>query len=177
MDGVAERAKSIKLGAAFNSESEIGPLMSETQLNRVRSYVQDGAKDGAKILAGGRHVGERGYFYEPTVLLSTTPAMSVEREEIFGPVVCAIPFDSAEEIPAVANQTPYGLAASIWTRDISKALRLAKALNAGAVWVNCSDVFDPNLPWGGFKQSGWGRELGQEGVEAFTELKAVTIKL
>ena len=105
MDGVAERAKPIKLGAAFNSESEIGPLMSETQLNRVQSYVQDGAKDGAKILAGGKHVGERGYFYEPTVLLSTTPAMSVEREEIFGPVVCAIPFDSAEEIPAIANQT------------------------------------------------------------------------
>jgi phenylacetaldehyde dehydrogenase len=103
--------------------------------------------------------------------------MRVQREEIFGPVVCAIPFDSAEEIPAVANQTRYGLAASIWTRDISKALRLAKALKAGAVWVNCSDVFDPNLPWGGFKQSGWGRELGQEGVEAFTELKAVTIKL
>jgi phenylacetaldehyde dehydrogenase len=177
VDGVAERAKSIKLGAAFNSESEIGPLMSEAQLNRVQSYVQDGAKNGAKILAGGKHVGERGYFYEPTVLLNTTPAMSVEREEIFGPVVCAIPFGSAEEIPAVANQTLYGLAASIWTRDISKALRLAKALNAGAVWVNCFNVFDPNLPWGGFKQSGWGRELGQEGVEAFTELKAVTIKL
>ena len=88
-----------------------------------------------------------------------------------------IPFDSAEEIPAFANQTLHGLGASIWTRDISKALRLAKALNAGAVWVNCSDVFDPNLPWGGFKQSGWGRELGQEGVETFTELKAVTIKL
>lgn len=177
VEGVAERAKSIKLGAAFNSESEIGPLMSEVQLNRVQSYVQDGAKNGAKILAGGKQVGERGYFYEPTVLLNTTPAMSVEREEIFGPVVCAIPFGSTEEIPAVANQTLYGLAASIWTRDISKALRLAKALNAGAVWVNCFNVFDPNLPWGGFKQSGWGRELGQEGVEAFTELKAVTIKL
>jgi phenylacetaldehyde dehydrogenase len=177
VDGVAERAKTIKLGAAFNSESEIGPLMSQAQLNRVQSYVHDGTEAGAKILAGGKHVGERGYFYEPTVLLNTTPAMRVQREEIFGPVVCAIPFDSAEEIPAVANQTRYGLAASIWTRDISKALRLAKALKAGAVWVNCSDVFDPNLPWGGFKQSGWGRELGQEGVEAFTELKAVTIKL
>jgi phenylacetaldehyde dehydrogenase len=177
VDGVAERAEAMKLGAAFNPESEIGPLMSEAQLNRVQSYVHDGTEAGAKILAGGKHVGERGYFYEPTVLLNTTPAMSVEREEIFGPVVCAIPFDSVEEIPAVANQTRYGLAASIWTRDISKALRLAKALNAGGVWVNCCDVFDPNLPWGGFKQSGWGRELAQEGVEAFTELKAVTIKL
>ena len=175
--GVAERAKAMKLGAALNSESEIGPLMSKAQLNRVQSYVHDGTEAGAKILAGGKHIGEGGYFYEPTVLLNTTPTMSVEREEIFGPVLCAIPFDNAEEIPAVANQTRYGLAASIWTRDISKALRLAKALNAGAVWVNCCDVFDPNLPWGGFKQSGWGRELGREGVEAFTELKALTIKL
>jgi phenylacetaldehyde dehydrogenase len=121
--------------------------------------------------------GEQGYFHEPTVLLNTTPDMSVQREEIFGPVLCAMPFESAEEIPPVANETRYGLAASIWTRDTSKGLRLAKALNAGAVWVNCFGVFDPNLPFGGFKQSGWGRELGQEGVEAFTELKAVTIKL
>ena len=103
--------------------------------------------------------------------------MSVQREEIFGPVLCAMPFESAEEIRPVANQTRYGLAASIWTRNVSKALRLAQALNAGAVWVNCFNVFDPNLPFGGFKESGWGRELGQEGVEAFTELKAVTVKL
>jgi phenylacetaldehyde dehydrogenase len=177
VEGIGVRAKEIKLGAALNPESEIGPLMSEAQLNRVEFYVHDGTQAGAKILVGGKHVGERGYFYEPTVLLNTTAAMSVQREEIFGPVLCAIPFDSADEIPSVANQTRYGLAASIWTRDISKALRLAKAINAGAVWVNCSDVFDPNLPWGGFKESGWGRELGQEGVEAFTELKAITIKL
>ena len=89
----------------------------------------------------------------------------------------ALPFDCAEEIPAVANQTRYGLAATIWTRDTSKALRLAKILNAGAVWINCAEAFDPNLPWGGAKQSGWGRELGQEGIEAFTELKAISIKL
>ena len=177
VEGIGVRAKEIKLGAALNPESEIGPLMSEAQLNRVEFYVHDGTQAGAKILVGGKHVGERGYFYEPTVLLNTTAAMSVQREEIFGPVLCAIPFDNADEIPSVANQTRYGLAASIWTRDISKALRLAKAINAGAVWVNCSDVFDPNLPWGGFKESGWGRELGQEGVEAFTELKAITIKL
>jgi phenylacetaldehyde dehydrogenase len=177
VEGIERRAKGIKLGAGLNSESEIGPLMSEVQLNRVEFYVNEGREAGANILVGGRHIGERGYFYEPTVLLNTTPDMSVQREEIFGPVLCAMPFESAEEIPPVANETRYGLAATIWTRDTSKALRLAKALNAGAVWVNCFNVFDPNLPFGGFKESGWGRELGQEGVEAFTELKAVTIKL
>ena len=177
VEGIGERAKEMKLGAALNPESEIGPLMSAVQLNRVESYVNNGTEAGAKVLVGGRHVGARGYFYEPTVLLNTTPTMSVQREEIFGPVLCAMPFESAEEIPAVANQTRFGLSASVWTRDISKALRLAKALNVGAVWVNCSEAFDPNLPWGGAKESGWGRELGQEGVEAFTELKAVTVKI
>jgi phenylacetaldehyde dehydrogenase len=149
VEGIGERAKKIRLGAALNAESEIGPLMSEVQLNRVKSFIDEGARDGAEILVGGKHIGERGYFYEPTVLLNTTPTMSVQRDEIFGPVVCAIPFDSAEEIPTVANRTRYGFAASVWTRDISKALRLAKTLNAGAVWINCTNVFDPNLPWGG----------------------------
>jgi phenylacetaldehyde dehydrogenase len=177
VEGVGQRAKSIKLGAALNPESEIGPLMSANQMHRVQFYVQEGADSGAEVLVGGRRVGERGYFYEPTILLNTTPLMRVQREEVFGPVLCAMPFESMEEIPSVANQTRYGLSASIFTRDVSKALRLAKALNVGAVWVNCSDVFDPNLPWGGSKESGWGRELGQEGIEAFTELKAITVKL
>jgi phenylacetaldehyde dehydrogenase len=177
VEGIGERAKQIRVGAALNPDSEIGPLMSAVQLNRVQSFVNQGTQDGADILVGGKHVGERGYFYEPTILLNTTPAMSVQREEIFGPVLCAMSFESAEEIPAVANQTRYGLSASIWTRDISKALRLAKTLKAGAVWINSTDAFDPNLPWGGVKESGWGRELGQEGVEAFTELKAITVKL
>ena len=177
VEGIGGRAKQLRLGAAFNPESEIGPLMSAVQLNRVESFVNEGAQAGADILVGGKHVGDRGYFYEPTILLNTSPAMRVQREEIFGPVLCAMSFESTEEIPAVANQTRYGLAATIWTRDISKALRLAKTLNAGAVWINCAEAFDPNLPWGGVKESGWGRELGQEGVEAFTELKAITVKL
>jgi phenylacetaldehyde dehydrogenase len=177
VEGIGDRAKQLKLGAAFNPESEIGPLMSAVQLNRVESFVNDGEQNGADVLVGGKHVGNRGYFYQPTILLNTTPAMPVQREEIFGPVLCAMSFESAEEIPAVANQTRYGLAATIWSRDTSKALRLARKLNAGAVWINCAEAFDPNLPWGGFKESGWGRELGQEGVEAFTELKAVTMKL
>ena len=177
VEGIEQRARELKLGAALNQDSEIGPLMSEAQLNRVQSFVSEGTEAGARILVGGKRTGERGYFYEPTILTNTTPEMRVQREEIFGPVLCAMSFGSAEEIPPVANQTRYGLAASIWTRDISKALRLARSLNAGAVWVNCTDVFDPNLPFGGFKESGWGRELGPEGVEAFTELKAVTVKL
>jgi phenylacetaldehyde dehydrogenase len=151
VEGIERRAKKIKLGAGLNFESEIGPLMCEVQLNRVEFYVNEGREAGANILVGGAHIGERGYFYEPTVLLKTTPEMSVQREEIFGSVLCAMPFESAEEIPPVANETRYGLAANIWTRDTSKALRLAKALNAGAVWVNCFNVFDPNLPFGGFK--------------------------
>jgi phenylacetaldehyde dehydrogenase len=177
VEGIGGRAKQLRLGAAFNPESEIGPLMSAIQLNRVESFVNEGAQAGAEIFVGGKHVGDRGYFYEPTILLNTSPAMRVQREEIFGPVLCAMSFESAEEIPAVANQTRYGLAATIWTRDTSKALRLARTLNAGAVWINCAEAFDPHLPWGGVKESGWGRELGQEGIEAFTELKAITVKL
>jgi phenylacetaldehyde dehydrogenase len=177
VEGIGQRAKSMKLGAALNPESEIGPLMSANQMHRVQFYVSEGTDSGAQVLVGGRRVGERGYFYEPTILLNTSPLMRVQREEVFGPVLCAMPFESMEEIPSVANQTRYGLSASIFTRDISKALRLAKALNVGAVWVNCYDAFDPNLPWGGAKESGWGRELGQEGIEAFTELKAITVKL
>jgi phenylacetaldehyde dehydrogenase len=177
VEGIGQCAKSMKLGAALNPESEIGPLMSANQMNRVQFYINEGRDVGAEVLVGGQRVGERGYFYEPTVLLNTTPVMRVQREEIFGPVLCAMAFEGVEEIPSIANQTRFGLSANIFTRDISKALRLAKALNAGTVWVNCSNVFDPNLPWGGTKESGWGRELGQEGIEAFTELKAITVKL
>lgn len=175
--GVIDHASKLRVGAGLNEESEIGPLMSAAQLGRVSRYVADGQREGAEVAIGGSRVGHDGHFFAPTVLLNTSPGMSVQREEIFGPVLCAMPFDDPEEIAPVANETRYGLAASIWTRDLATAHRLARRLNAGAVWINCFGVFDPNLPFGGFKESGWGLEMAQEGVEAFTALKAVSIRL
>lgn len=177
VQGILDRASALKVGAGLRREAEIGPLISGVQRDRVSAYVEEGRKQGAEIAAGGKHLGDAGYFYSPTVLLGTTPDMKVQTEEIFGPVLCAMPFDDAEEIARVADHAQYGLAASIWTRDISVAHRLGRRLNAGAIWINCFGVFDPNLPFGGFKESGWGREMGQEGVEAYTEVKAVTVRL
>jgi len=175
--GIIERASSLKVGAGLQREAEIGPLVSQVQRNRVSHYVEESRKQGAEVAVGGRNLGQAGYFYAPTVLLGTTPSMKVQTEEIFGPVLCAMPFDDAAEIEQLAEHTQYGLAASIWTSDISIAHRLGRRLNAGAIWINCFGVFDPNLPFGGFKESCWGREMGQEGVEAFTEMKSVTVRL
>jgi phenylacetaldehyde dehydrogenase len=134
-------------------------------------------KEGAKALAGGSKLNDKGYFVEPTVLVNTNENMKVVREEIFGPVVAAMPFKSVEEIVPVANNSEYGLAAAIWTKDLSKAHRTAALLQAGSVWVNCYNVFDAALPFGGYKQSGWGREMGQEALNLYTEVKAVTMAL
>ena len=128
-------------------------------------------------LAGGGRFGDRGYFVEPTVLTNTHPDMKIVREEIFGPVLVAAPFQSLDEIAAVANDSDYGLGAGIWTRDISKAHALAKKIRAGTIWINCYNVFDAALPFGGYKQSGWGREMGHQALEAYTEVKAVTAQL
>lgn len=177
LEGVAEHAAKLRIGAGLNEDSDIGPLMSSTQLDRVTTYVGEGTRDGAKTLIGGERVGNRGYFFAPTILTHVRPDMSVHQEEIFGPVLCAMPFESADEIVPIANETRYGLAASIWTTNLSIAHRTARRINAGAVWINCFGVFDPNLPFGGFKESGWGREMGQDGVEAFTEVKAVSVHL
>jgi phenylacetaldehyde dehydrogenase len=134
-------------------------------------------KEGAKALTGGKKVDSPGYFVEPTVLVNTNDKMKVVQEEIFGPVVAAMPFDSPEEVVPRANNNVYGLAAGIWTRDISKAHQLAAELRAGTVWVNCYNVFDAALPFGGYKQSGWGREMGGDALEHYTETKAVCVKL
>ncbi len=177
VDGVAEIAKSIKLGSGLDPTTQMGPLVSEEQFQRVSGFLESGRTDGATALAGGGRHGERGYFIEPTVLTNTRPDMKVVREEIFGPVVVAAPFSSLDEIAAVANDSDYGLGAGIWTRDISKAHALAKKIRAGTVWINCYNVFDASLPFGGYKQSGWGREMGGEVLNNYTEVKAVTTLL
>src|ERR1700677_1338337 len=167
IEGVSDIAKSIKLG----------PLVSDEQLRRVTGYLDSGREDGATAVTGGGRWGDQGYFVEPTVITGTRPDMKIVREEIFGPVVVAAPFQSLDDIAAAANDSEYGLGAGIWTRDISKAHALAKKLRAGTVWINCYNVFDAALPFGGYKQSGWGREMGHEALHAYTEVKAVTTLL
>src|SRR5664279_2582082 len=171
--GVAEQAKKIKLGPGFDPETSMGPLVSEEQMNRVCSYLESGLHEGAEAVVGGHKRPGAGYFVEPTVMVKTKPDMKVVREEIFGPVVCAMPFRDVDKLIAEANQSEYGLAAAVWTRDISKAHRIAEKLRAGTVWINCYNVFDAALPFGGYKQSGWGREMGHESLELYTEVKAV----
>ncbi len=177
IDGVAERAKQMSVGQGFDPQSEMGPLVSHDQLTCVCSYLEQGSREGARAIVGGKRIGDRGYFVEPTVLVDTQPGMKVVDEEIFGPVVTAMPFDDPDEIAAVANDTIYGLAAAVWTKDISMAHKLARRLKAGSVWINCYNVFDAALPFGGYKQSGWGREMGRAALDLYTEIKAVTIQL
>ncbi len=177
VNGVAEIAKGIKLGPGMESGTQMGPLVSDEQLRRVTGYLESGVSEGATTVTGGDRLGDTGYFVEPTVITNTRPDMKIVREEIFGPVVVAAPFRSLDEIATEANNSDYGLGAGIWTKDISKAHALAKKLRAGTVWINCYNVFDASLPFGGYKQSGWGREMGHEVLEAYTEVKAVTTQL
>jgi len=177
VDGVAEHAKKIKVGSGLEADTQMGPLVSEEQLQRVCSYLEAGLNEGAKAVAGGAKKGEKGYFVEPTVLVNTNENMKVVKEEIFGPVVAAMPFSDPEEILPRANDSYYGLAAAVWTSDISKAHRTADALRAGTVWINCYNIFDAALPFGGYKQSGWGREMGHDVLQLYTQTKAVCTRL
>jgi phenylacetaldehyde dehydrogenase len=177
--GVADIASKIKVGPGLDPATEMGPLVSDEQFARVTSFIKDGRDAGAKVAVGCNRVGSLGYFVAPTVLENTTPDMRVIREEIFGPVVCATPFgdDDLDVIAKQANDTIYGLAASVWTRNGGTAHKLARRIRSGTVWINCHNVFDASLPFGGYKQSGWGREMGEEVFHNYTEVKAVTAAL
>ena len=176
---VADRANAIKVGPGLDESSDMGPLVSEEQLNRVMGFFDSGKQEGAKAVAGGVRLGDKGYFVKPTVYTGTNRDMRLIREEIFGPVIAAEPFDDddLDGIAAIANDSDFGLAASVWSRDISKALKMASKIKAGTVWVNSHNVYDAALPFGGFKQSGWGREMGEYAIQNYTEVKAVTVKL
>jgi len=168
-----DRAKRRTVGDPFDANTEQGPQVDDAQFDKVMSYIASGKEQGAKLLCGGARVGDRGYFIEPTVFADVRDEMKIAQEEIFGPVLSIIPFDTLDEVIERGNKTMYGLAAAVWTRDITKATSVANGLRAGTVWVNCYDIFDAAAPFGGFKQSGLGRELGREGLEAFQETKHV----
>jgi phenylacetaldehyde dehydrogenase len=177
VDGVAQKAAKIRVGSGLDSTNDMGPLVSEEQLNRVCKYLSSGKAEGAKAVVGGERLGDKGYFVKPTVLVNTNENMKVVKEEIFGPVVTAIPFRDPEELMPKANDSIYGLAAGVWSSDLKKAHTTAAKLKAGTVWINCYNIFDAALPFGGYKQSGWGREMGHEVLEHYTETKAVCAAL
>jgi phenylacetaldehyde dehydrogenase len=179
VEGIADYARKLVVGPALNPATQMGPLVSKRQLESVSAYIDSGTSEGAKLITGGRPVGREGYFIQPTVLVNTQPTMKVVREEIFGPVVCAMPFgnDDLEDLASKANDTSFGLSARIWTRDVRIAHTLAGKIRAGMIWVNESAGMEFTLPFGGYKQSGFGRENGREGVEAYTELKTVSVGL
>ncbi|HEU4368517.1 MAG TPA: aldehyde dehydrogenase family protein [Methylomirabilota bacterium] len=180
MEKLTGRVKSFKVGDPMDKATRMGPVVSRTQMDTVLGYIEAGKREGAQLVAGGQRadVGNgKGYYVEPTIFDGVSNTMTIAREEIFGPVLSVIPFKSVEEGIAQGNATSYGLAAAVWTRDVGKALRAAKALRAGTVWVNAYNLFDAALPFGGFKESGFGREMGSVGLDGYTEVKTVWVDL
>jgi aldehyde dehydrogenase (NAD+) len=180
VDRLATFARTLRVGDPLDPEMRLGPLVSAAQLDRVTRYLEAGTSEGACLVAGGSRVTDGalkdGYFIEPTVLTDVADTMSVAREEIFGPVICAQPFSEIDEVLARSNDSPYGLGGGVWTRDVSTAHTIARGLRTGSVWVNCYQIMDPAVPFGGYKMSGFGRESGKEHLDEFLETKAVWIK-
>jgi phenylacetaldehyde dehydrogenase len=183
MSALIEKANEIVVGPGHDPATQMGPLVSARQLETVSGYVQSGIDQGAKVVTGGGPPSgldqqyHNGYFLAPTVLSETTHAMRVVQEEIFGPVLVAMPWRDVDDLIEKANDSPYGLAAGIWTNDITAAHRIAGAVKAGTVWINCYNLTDPASPFGGYKQSGWGREMGRGVLEQYTETKSVWVNL
>jgi aldehyde dehydrogenase (NAD+) len=173
VEKIVNKAKNQRVGDPFDLETTQGPQVSEEQFNRILGYIDAGQKDGAKMLVGGNRKGNKGYFIEPTVFCGVDDKMKIAQEEIFGPVMSVMKFKDVDEVIQRGNRSFYGLAAAVWTRDIKKALKLSNSLRAGTVWVNCYDVFDAAAPFGGFKMSGIGRELGEYALELYTEVKSI----
>ena len=177
VEGISDEAKKICVGPGWEPGTQLGPLVSEEQLHRVKGYIDAGLVEGACASTGGKQIGDIGYFVEPTVMINTHKDMKVVREEIFGPVVTVMKYDTLEEVVELSNESSYGLAAGIWTNNLARAHQLAAAMRAGTVWVNCYNIFDAALPFGGYKESGWGREMGHNAIDAYTETKAVCMKV
>jgi aldehyde dehydrogenase (NAD+) len=177
VERLAEKAKERKLGDPLDPSTEQGPQVSQEQMDKILHYCDLGQKQGATLLTGGQRHGKKGFFVEPTIFDNVRDDMAIARDEIFGPVVSVLPFRAVDEVIDRANNTSYGLAAAVWTRDVDKAHLFAKKVKAGTVWVNCYHVVEANTPFGGFKMSGQGRENGEAALEHYTELKTVTVKL
>jgi len=174
---IRDTAAAYKVGSPFDAATQLGPLISDKQMARVLSYIKSGRADGAKLLLGGARAGDKGYYVTPTVFADVDNRMRIAREEIFGPVLSIIPFKDEDQAVALANDTEYGLAAAVWTRDVSRVHRMTRALKSGRVWVNTYAETDPVMSLGGYKQSGFGREYGAESIDAYTQTKSVLVRL